>query len=265
MSYGGGTNSVALLIGLLEIGLMPDLITFADTGCEKPHTYSYLPVINNWLLANGGPQITICKKVFRQGRTKAEWVYEEKDLYTYYRERNMLPAVAYGFKNCSQKFKIEPQEKEWNNHPLCKAEWARGAKVTMLVGYDFDEETRVLNARRTLANDAVLSKKFQYEYPLYDWEWDRDACISAIQRAGLPRPGKSSCWCCPYTKKPELLRLQQDHPELVEKALVMEQSADLKQIKGLGRRWNWGNFLNNPDGYDRDELDHDMPCGCYDG
>lgn len=32
VSYGGGTNSTALLIGLLERAVVPDLILFADTG-----------------------------------------------------------------------------------------------------------------------------------------------------------------------------------------------------------------------------------------
>ena len=34
-----------------------------------------------------------------------------------------------------------------------------------------------------------------------EWGWDRDRCIRAIQEAGLPLPGKSSCFFCPSMKR----------------------------------------------------------------
>ena len=42
VSYGGGANSTALLIGLHQHRIPVDLILFADTGAEHPHTYAYL-------------------------------------------------------------------------------------------------------------------------------------------------------------------------------------------------------------------------------
>ena len=41
VSYGGGANSTALLIGLHQHRIPVDLILFADTGAEHPHTYAY--------------------------------------------------------------------------------------------------------------------------------------------------------------------------------------------------------------------------------
>ena len=41
VSFGGGTNSAALLIGLYKHKIPIDLITFADTGAEHPHTSIY--------------------------------------------------------------------------------------------------------------------------------------------------------------------------------------------------------------------------------
>ena len=40
VSYGGGANSTALLIGLHQHRIPVDLILFADTGAEHPHTYT---------------------------------------------------------------------------------------------------------------------------------------------------------------------------------------------------------------------------------
>ena len=38
VSYGGGVNSTALLVGLHQHRIPVDLILFADTGAEHPHT-----------------------------------------------------------------------------------------------------------------------------------------------------------------------------------------------------------------------------------
>jgi serine/threonine protein kinase len=43
----------------------------------------------------------------------------------------MLPSLAYGFKSCSQKFKIAPQDKYTNNLPQPKALWKAGDKVDL--------------------------------------------------------------------------------------------------------------------------------------
>ncbi len=53
VSYGGGANSTALLIGLHQHRIPVDLILFADTGAEHPHTYAYLDVMNRWLKDHG--------------------------------------------------------------------------------------------------------------------------------------------------------------------------------------------------------------------
>lgn len=263
VSYGGGTNSAGLILGMFEKGIRPDLITFADTGAEKPHTYAHIVQMNNWLMAQGWPQIVTVRKEFRTGNSKKTWKYEIVALDDYFMAKNMLPTIAYGFKNCSQKFKLEPQEKYWNNHKGCLEAWERGEQVTMIVGYDADETRRVTNARAKLARDMVLNKKFVYEYPLHDWGWYREDCIEAIERHGIQRPGKSACYCCPSTKKGELLRMEEDYPHLVNKALMMELGADLESIKGLGRSWNWFDFLMNPT-VDAHEKDFDMPCDCFD-
>jgi len=53
VSYGGGANSTALLIGLHQHRIPVDLILFADTGAEHPHTYAYLDVMDDWLKDHG--------------------------------------------------------------------------------------------------------------------------------------------------------------------------------------------------------------------
>lgn len=67
VSFGGGTNSAALLVGLYQHHIPVDLILFADTGAEHPHTYHFIRQMDEWLIAHGMPQITVVEKFDRYG------------------------------------------------------------------------------------------------------------------------------------------------------------------------------------------------------
>ena len=67
ISYGGGTNSTAMLIGMYHKNIPADLILFADTGCEQPHTYEYLSVMDQWLINHGMPKITVVEYMDMNG------------------------------------------------------------------------------------------------------------------------------------------------------------------------------------------------------
>lgn len=244
VSYGAGTNSTAMLVEMVRRGEHVDVITFADTGGERPETYEYVDIFSAWLVAHGMPAITV---VTKGGRVET---LEENCI-----RMKMLPSVAYGFKSCSQKYKVEPQEKFANNWEPSKKAWAAGLKVVKCIGYDAGEPQR--------AAKFVESTKYLWRYPLIEWDMGRDECIESIRDAGLPLPGKSSCFFCPNSKIPEILALP---PELKLRAIEMEANADLTSIAGLGRRWRWADLLRSHD----EQMDMfnqpvDMPCGCYDG
>jgi 3'-phosphoadenosine 5'-phosphosulfate sulfotransferase (PAPS reductase)/FAD synthetase len=65
VAYGMGVDSTAMLVGLVKHGIRPDLILFADTGAERPETYEYRPVFEEWLKKQGFPPITTVKYVPR--------------------------------------------------------------------------------------------------------------------------------------------------------------------------------------------------------
>lgn len=88
VSFGGGTNSAALLIGLYKHKIPIDLITFADTGAEHPHTYQFIEIINQWLAEHGMPQITVVQYVDRYGNRLS--------LETECLRSHTLPSIAYG-------------------------------------------------------------------------------------------------------------------------------------------------------------------------
>ena len=245
-SYGGGTNSTALLVECVKRGIKIDLILFADTGGEKPHTYEYIKIFSAWLVANEMPEIITVKKA---GNNET---LEENCL-----RMNMLPSIAYGFKSCSHKYKIQPQDKYCNNWGPAKAEWAAGKKITKFIGFDADESHRI---------KTYEDKKYDAKYPLVEWNMGRAECVESIKSAGLPLPGKSACFFCPSSKTSEIRQLAKVYPDLAERALVMEANAELTSVKGLGRRFAWRDLLAQQElfneGYDSTP---EMACGCYDG
>lgn len=243
-SYGGGVNSTALLIGALEKGIKIDLILFADTGGERQETYDYTAMFSQWLVDHGMPPIQTVKKVDINGNIHTLEEYSLKS--------KTLPSLAYGFKSCSQKFKKQPQEKFVNNWEPAKAEWKAGRKIIKLIGYDADEERRA-----KIAEDD----KYTYRYPLIEWQWGREECVEAIQRVGLPSPGKSSCFFCPASKVQEILSLPDD---LKRRAIRIERNAELTSVKGLGRRFNWEELMQKREALPVLPAD-DIPCDCFDG
>lgn len=229
VSYGAGTNSTAMLVGLFERAEIPDAIVFADTGGERPETYKYINTLNDWCKSVEFPKI---ETIRANGKTL------EQDCL----DRNALPSLAYGFKTCSLRWKKDPQDK-----------WARDngfRDAIRLIGIDMDELNR--------AKEYPLTR-----YPLIEWGWGRDECVEAIDRAGLPQPGKSSCFFCPSTKKHEILILPK---ELQDRALKIESGAVLTSAQGLGRSFAWADIIKA----DANQLklfvcEPEIPCGCYDG
>jgi hypothetical protein len=245
-SYGAGTNSTAMLIKAVEHKMPVDLILFADTGGERPDTYAYRDLFSEWMESHGYPAII----------TVRESVTLEADCL----RRKALPAIAYGFKTCSQRWKNRPQERFIKNWHRAQEAWRKGEKVIKLVGFDADEPHR--------ANRAS-DEGYQNRYPLIEWKMGREECIAAIQAAGLPLPGKSSCFYCPNMEDHEIRDLMLRYPDLAERARQMELNAELTDIKGLGRSFAWRHLM---DFYDRQaEFDFSTvinreQCGeCHDG
>jgi hypothetical protein len=228
LSYGAGTNSKALIVGLVERDIKPDHILFADTGGERPDTYAGIIEANEWLKSKNFPEIIT--------------VSENESLEENCLRRNALPGIAYGFKSCSEHYKIRPQKRWVRKNGIKDVKW--------IVGIDADEAWR--------------AKYDEPWYPLIEWDWGRDECVGAIKRAGLTQPGKSSCYFCPSMRQSEIRALNQNYPDLIKRALAMEANADLTKVKGLGRSFAWADLLATDDMFP-DSFNVEIACGCYDG
>lgn len=238
VACGLGANSVALLIGLHARGEPVDLILFADTGSEKRETYAYLPVLNEWLSSVGYPEVTVIKRASpRAGDTS---------LHGECLRKSVLPSLAYGGHSCSLKWKVDPQwafcKKHFGWSSKLK-EWRHGPFIVKHIGYDAGPA----DARRIKRAVGKWPPGHRYLYRLVDWGWDRERCEDEIRDAGLPVPMKSACFMCPASKKHEVDWLAENHPDLANTSIEMENRAHkrgLRSVKGLGRRWAWRDYLN---------------------
>jgi len=227
VAYGMGTDSTALLIELVKRGIRPDLITFAETGSEHPRTYAYLPIINAYLLDHGFPTITIVQYVPKRFKNGPYDTLAGNCL-----ANKTLPSLAFGRKSCSIKWKARPQEKYILKY------WPPGMEalktktpIRRLIGYDAGPKDSQRGA-------IIPNPKFYYAYPLQFWGIDRQGSEDIIKEAGLPQPGKSSCYFCPSFKPNELKQLALEFPDLAARAIALEDGArpNLKVIKGLWRK-----------------------------
>ena len=233
VAYGMGVDSTAMLIGLHQRGIRPDLILFADTGGEKPDTYLYAPIIRQWLRDVDFPQFEVVR--YKPPIAPYDSLYGEC-----YKNRT-LPSLAFRMKSCSIKWKQVPQDRRVQNWEPAQVWWDAGNRVQKLIGFDATETRRRYGDR---GNDPL----YQHWYPLMDWEMDREACKRLIADAGLPVPVKSACFFCPASKRHEVVQLSYQTPSLHRAALVLEdryregkhyRREDAKAVQGLGIRRTW--------------------------
>lgn len=246
LTYGGGTNSAAIVCELIARGYnSPDFILFADTGAEHEYTYKHIYEVNIFLDKNGFGKIQTVRN---------EQPASIGGLYEYSIKNKKLPSVAYGYKKCSIIYKIDPCLKFIREN-------IKGRYIK-IVGYDFDEERRAVNAEK-----SVPAKELRW-YPLIDWEMGRDECVESIKNAGISQPGKSCCFMCPNKRPSDIRKMAEENPNLMQKAIDLEVSAlenKTGSIVGLGRTWTWKDLIATDDMFGFTDLNRDAPCGCYDG
>lgn len=225
LCFGAGVDSTAMLVALRAAGIRPHIITFADTGGEKPETLAHIERINAVLTSWGWPLVTVCRK-----ETLPTTGYN--DLYGNCFANETLPSLAFGMKSCSLKWKSGPQDqfiKGARSGPNARpphALWVEaqriGQRIVKLIGYDCGAAD-IRRAKTAKTDDS----EFDFAYPLQMLGWRRSDCVSAIEvelGADLV-PIKSACFFCPASKAWELYWLAANHPDLLQKALELERRA----------------------------------------
>jgi len=192
LSFGGGVNSVALMLLLLDQGREFESV-FINHETDYPETYDYADY-----LRTQGYDITELKP-------DVSWKGHFSSVYDYFYFHKSIPLLVYRI--CTDKFKVRTFNK-YIEKP-CIA----------YIGYDYGEGKRIKKQK------GRSRKGVEYQYPLYDHGLTRQGCVEYIQSHGLEVPPKSGCYICPFQRKSEWRQLEIEHPELFQKALDLEAHA----------------------------------------
>jgi len=203
LSFGGGVNSVAMMLMLLDQGADFEAV-FVNHETDWPETYEYFTMFQGWLVENGHRQITELKPQLNIKRSGE--VFDS--LYEYCWSREMVPSFMSRW--CTDKFKIRALKKYVETPAF------------QYLGIDAGEAHRAkLNAFKGVEN----------RFPLIEANINRAGCKDIIKSHGLPVPMKSGCYICPFQKRGQWGELRRKHPCLFQDAVDLEQRNIKNRIK----------------------------------
>jgi len=225
LNFSGGKDSTFLFFYILENKLPLDYVIFCDTGVEYEAIYKHIEVIR-----------IICKK------NDIQFIKLQNDLlffdyiFRYRRKRGKYKEFPYTFPSyhnrwCTGNLKIEPIRK-----------WKSAFKNVFFVnyiGYTFDEKNR---ANKFIRKYSGI-KNEQFLFPLIDKKITEKDCLNFILREKIFEKdyrflyeinNRVSCWCCPFSRKQEILNLFRYFPEkvnIIKKAENYLKSLGLSSYK----------------------------------
>lgn len=191
LSFGGGVNTVALMVHLVREEMPFDEAVFADTGGEIPETYDYLAIARKWLESHG-KTLTVVQSA-------------NGTLFGTCARRKVVPSQIWRWS--TRDYKITPIHAYYRS---------LGCRINEYMGIAYDEITRMKKSRE----DYITTL-----FPLVDARLTRDGCVSLIKSEGLPVPPKSGCYFCPFNNLERWAELDRAHPELYRKAIRLEETS----------------------------------------
>ena len=242
-SFGGGVQSMAVLVLAVQGKLQYDHFIFANVGLdsEYPGTLEYFKTTVLKYAANNGILMheifktrravvmnadgSIRMKKNARGKLVIDYDYVPETLMgrlTKVGSKSIPIPVrmsngAPGTRNCTADFKIGVIAKWLKQHGATPENPA----ITGL-GISLDEWDRV----RT---DSGIEYQV-LEYPLIDMRITRNDCIKIIQESGLPVPPKSSCYFCPFHSKNFWIEQRRNEPELFKKSVNLEIALNRRRV-----------------------------------
>lgn len=224
MSYGGGVQSTALLVLAAQGVIDFDLFLMADVGAdsEHPDTIRYVAEVAKPYAAAHGIELRELQRVPVKGKFAGQvetlWGRlmhpESRSLPIPVRMSNGAP----GTRSCTADFKIRVIAKELKRLGATKEEPA-----IVALGISVDEIER---AKPGIDPQSPIQQRV---YPLLDLGLHRSDCVKIILEAGLPQPGKSACFFCPFHRPHVWGDMARDEPDLFEKACDLEDTLNRRR------------------------------------
>jgi hypothetical protein len=210
-SYGGGVQSTAALVLAARREIDFDTFLFANTGddSEHPATLRYVREVAMPYAAGRGIALHELSRVKRDGTVETLMGRisnpDRKSVGIPVRMQSGAPAI----RSCTIDFKIRVI------HRWVKATVGKTGTWTTGLGISLDEISR--------ARSGSDEERETLEYPLIDLRLSRQDCVNIIEREGIPVPGKSSCYFCPYHSRAFWARQQREEPELFARSAALER------------------------------------------
>ena len=196
ISFGGGVNSVAMTIMLVNEGWRGPIV-FADTGSEWPETYCYIRYFEDEWLKPRGLEIVQLSPITHPG------LYNDKrlgdSLENFCLKRGIIPLFANRW--CTVEFKHNPLDNYRKSQEIDSS----------CIAFTIDEGHR--------------KQRSHMEYPLVDADVTRAECHRIIKKAGLNYAPPSRCFFCPGQDLASWRRLYMEHPDLYERGIALEDNA----------------------------------------
>lgn len=196
LSFGGGVNTVALLLLLEQREVVYEGVVFADTEGEWPETYAYLK--------------TYVLPFCQENDISFNIVHADKE------KLGVTSLEEWCLKNESTPSRMHRWcTDRWKIRAIREFVRERFGRAICLMGIDYDEVHRMHQPHYA---------QIRSEYPLVEWKMTRLYCQNVIESHGWPVPSKSGCFFCPFQRNDVWRELFLTHPELYERAEFVERS-----------------------------------------
>ena len=199
VSFSGGKDSTAMLLGMLERSMPIDAILFCDTGMEFPEMYDHIALVEK----------VIDRQITRlRADVTFEYLMAEKPCGGTERLGYMWPGPKARW--CTTRFKDEPRSAYLRTI-------GGGHSIIEYVGLAADEGHRI--ARK--GNKGC-------HHPLADWGMTEEDALQYCYDLGFDWGGlyrrfkRVSCWCCPLQSLRALRALYRYHPALWSRLRAMD-------------------------------------------
>ena len=218
LSMGAGIQSttLALMAAHGEVGPLPDVMIFADTGDDSGLTLKHL----DWL------ESEVTRRT--NGRMQCRRVSRGERLSDSIRRRSVDPAASrfvsapfftasggQGRRQCTREFKIEPltkQQRELLGYQPRQRIPPHSAEIW--IGFSTDEVIRA---------GAAFDRWAVNRFPLLELRMSRWDCVQWLTRKGYPVPPKSACVFCPYRTDAEWRWMKENDPEGFAEAVAIDR------------------------------------------
>ena len=216
-SYGGGVQSTAALVLAAQGKIDFPIFLFCNVGedSESPESLRYVREVAMPFAAEHGIELHELHREMKDGSTE----------------------TILGRIHRTAKSEVIPVRHERNGPPMgrsCSADFKRrvsgmwleahGATAenpaTVGLGFSTDEVERA-NPARAESHEVLV-------FPLIDLGLNRNRCETVIANAGLPVPGKSACWFCPFHRLTYWGDLARRRPERFDDAVAIEEHLTCK-------------------------------------